>query len=244
MTNLDNLEIYKKHQGLLVLITSIYAYKRSRLSQLEKFDHIVLCDLAEWDFHEMQIDNCSVENKIDEITRVLELTTSMVDIAKVRLASVEEITLMYCAKLRQRYGIVGMQPSETLPYVDKTAMLDFVRRSNRHPAIQITDSIIINETTMAMADSIDRLHSSIEDKFDYPIFAKPRSGIGATGSAIVENREQLQMWVEKTKQRGMAGDYLIQKCYKQMEWISLVITGEKPGDFYLIGIPHTHAYIV
>ena len=108
-----------------------------------------------------------------------------------RLIAKDEYSLMIAAKLREELGLEGVKPNEILPFVNKLAMKEIIKKAGitTHKHIRFDNEYYNNYQ--------EKYVDEIEMNFSYPLFTKPVDSTGSVGTRKIDNREEFILWCKE-----------------------------------------------
>ncbi|MCB9295216.1 MAG: hypothetical protein H6559_19160 [Lewinellaceae bacterium] len=109
---------------------------------------------------------------------------------QLRIVTNDEHCILLAAQVRWALGIQGSYPENVLRFTDKLAMKDALKGS----PVVLPKFTKLNR--LHWGESQSNLINQLEDKLDYPMFAKPVNLGGSQLTFKIEERAQLRQWLK------------------------------------------------
>jgi hypothetical protein len=145
------------------------------------------------------LDYAAVEDYAGRATTGI-LRDLAVRLAVARIASATEVDVSRMATIRAELGLAGLKPEHAAAFTDKSVM------RSRALAAGIRSPRYVNLSSAHPSEVV-----RVGEDLRWPVVAKPRSGSGGRGIAVLHSPEQARAWAMSGKHSDEPGGWLVEE---------------------------------
>ncbi|TKR95979.1 hypothetical protein L596_010066 [Steinernema carpocapsae] len=136
---------------------------------------------------------------------------------KLILIHAEEFTMTVLSGIREKHGLKGA----CLEDIDRLCRKERVVEIAENAGILIAKSVFVDFAALpSKTEILEKVTVKVQT---FPMFVKPTRMAGSTGTAKLENMEDLERWVDTTMALEEASTYLVQEYVRGREFSVVIV---------------------
>ncbi|TKR96425.1 hypothetical protein L596_010441 [Steinernema carpocapsae] len=213
--NLFDLKEKKPKDVALVAFVPEKSKKNIRPAEESCFDRIVFYDNSENTFDGL---TCYEDVRLPNLHRFVDELVTLVPKEKIDLIHMEEASTPEVCRVREKHGLSGAYMDD----VDRLCRNERVAAIAEKAGIPVAKTVFLDFSTHSdKSQVLEKILARIQT---FPMFAKPTRIDGCHGTTKLENRKDLERWVDEILKAEDSSTYLVQEFLNGREFsINIVL---------------------